>query len=658
MRSAPSARLIVALFMVVPVVLIAAVLIALSSITASRIAENLGAVIVERATSAVRENVHRYLDSAVRTSDLYALRLQRGELAHGNLIAWEPVMFTDLVTSKDIASICFGDVNGNCTWLLRRHGAMELGRVNGARDGFAQEFLVDPEDGHVNFEHPSRTYHFDPRERPWYKTALVHDQPTWTPVYFWFGERGMDAEIGTGYTRIIRDPQSQEVVGVLVIDVTLAALSDFLQRLPLSNYGVLFMIDEQGLLVASSRGSVNTPEGERMSLNTSPDPIAVAAAKALQAAGASRDYSETVTIAGEPARLQAQPFNPQDGLHWTIISVVPERAFLAEAQAVKQRSIFIGLVAIVLVLGLALMLARMICQPIVAVRNHARRIGSGEFDSQLSLPKVREFRDLSTDLNQMGLDLKDCMEIRHALILANEVRQSLLPQAPPRSEGLDMFGYSRYCDEAGGDYFDFIDLAELPLHRTLIAIGDVMGHGIASALLMATARAALRATALNEGSLGVLMTRVNSVLARDARHERFMTMALGVIDPGSGILRWSSAGHDPPIVYSPVRGNFRETQGGDIPLGIIDGVTYDENEVAEIEPGSIIVFGTNGIWEATNPDGKRFGKARLCELICQNSHLTAKEIGQAIQGSLCEFARVDHFADDVTYVVVKLWLSS
>ena len=658
MKRAPSIRTIVALLMAAPVVAIAAVLVTLSSVTAHRVAEDLGRQLMERANGTAQNNVRQYLTSAVRISDLYALRIERGELPTSGLTAWEPTMLDDLLTAPDVASICFGNDSGDSTWLLRHAGRLEVGRADGPRESFTQEFIVNTSTGALDLDHPIRTYQYDPRKRPWYAAALASDTPVWTPIYFWFGDAGADLETGTGYARTIADPGTHTVRGVLVIDVTLGALSGFLKRLPLAQQGSIFITDETNHLVASSHGLVNSPDGKRLTLAEHEHPAARAAAVAMsqQTDHGAMALCERVRIADEPSRLQVTAFEPQPGLRWSIITAIPERVFLADADRVQRHSILLGLLAVIVAVGLGLLLSRSICKPILELRAHARCVGAGDFESRLHLTKARELQDLSTDLNEMAIGLKERMELRHALMLANEVQQSLLPQAPPRVTGLDIVGHSRYCQTTGGDYYDFIDFAELPLKMTLVAVGDVMGHGLASALLMATARAALRATALKEGSLGMLLTRVNAVLARDARHNRFMTMALAVVDPSAGTMRWASAGHDSPFIYSPVRGEFREVSGGDIPLGIADGVQYEEYLVEDVEPGSIIVIGTDGIWEANSLQGEIFGKDRLCSIIRTHSHETAAGIGQAINEALAAHCGGEHYRDDVTFIALKLWL--
>jgi phosphoserine phosphatase RsbU/P len=662
MRRPFSIRVVLALALTAPVVAIAAVLVILNSITAHRIAENLGEQLLIRAGDVVQRDMSKYLSSAVRISDLYARRIENKILPTNGLAAWERPMLDDLVTTPDVASICLGNAQGDATWLLRNKGRLEVGRADGSRENFAQEFVVDPSTGIADTANPIRTYQYDPRVRPWYQVALRSAEPTWTPIYFWFGSSGDDLETGSGYTRPIKSLDRKEVVGVLVVDVTLGVLSGFLKRLPLAEHGYIFVIDEQNQLVAASHGNVNSADGQRLALAEHDHPAARAVAGLLSSQGVKDDGSRLATqrirINDEPARLRLRTFNHAPGINWSIATVVPEHVFLSDAKAVERQGIVMGILATLMALALGFFVSRMIARPVLRIREHAQRIGSGDFETRLRLRAVRELDELCRDLNHMARDLKEREELRQSLVLANEVQQSLLPQAPPRIRGLDIAGQSRYCETTGGDYYDFIDVAELPMDRTMVAVGDVMGHGIASALLMTTARAALRATALKEGSLGVLLSRVNEVLARDSRHGRFMTMALAVVDPEHGTMRWANAGHDEPIVYSPVRGEFRKLDGGDLPLGVVQNVAYQEYCVTEVEPGSIIVIGTDGIWEAPSPEGERFGKARLLELIRNSSGETAADISKAINQALVTFCGKDCFPDDVTFVVVKLWLAN
>jgi sigma-B regulation protein RsbU (phosphoserine phosphatase) len=281
-------------------------------------------------------------------------------------------------------------------------------------------------------------------------------------------------------------------------------------------------------------------------------------------------------------------------------------------------------------------------------------VGSGDFETRLELRAARELTELSGALNTMAGGLKHRMHLQQALSVAEQVQNSLLPASAPAPPGLEVWGRSRYCETTGGDYYDFLDVSGIPGGRLLLAIGDVMGHGVGSALLMASARAALRSRAVDPGSVADMMARVNEVLSRDARHQKFMTMLLVVLDPQARSARWAAAGHDPPIIYEPAKQAFRTLEGGDVPLGIMTDVKYEEYEIEALTPGSVIVLGTDGIWEAQNAEKKLFGKPRLEEIIRENAGKTAAEIGAAVEEAVRAYCAPASAQDDVTMVVMRL----
>ncbi|MFN3168558.1 MAG: PP2C family protein-serine/threonine phosphatase [Phycisphaeraceae bacterium] len=254
------------------------------------------------------------------------------------------------------------------------------------------------------------------------------------------------------------------------------------------------------------------------------------------------------------------------------------------------------------------------------------------------------------------------MKIRESLHVAMQVQQSLLPEAPPQIPGLDIAGHSEYCDETGGDYYDFIQLDQLGPDTLAIAVGDVTGHGIAAALLMATGRALIRSNANTNDALGDVFTAVNQQLCGGQFTGRFMTLMYLIVqnpaqcrrDDGCVSVRYLSAGHDPVIVYRPSDDSFHELAGNDIPLGIDPDWSFHEHHADDLRPGDILVVGTDGIWECFNPQGDQFGKTRLREAIRTASPGDAESIAKSITDA-CACWRGDRDqADDITLVVVKL----
>jgi sigma-B regulation protein RsbU (phosphoserine phosphatase) len=250
--------------------------------------------------------------------------------------------------------------------------------------------------------------------------------------------------------------------------------------------------------------------------------------------------------------------------------------------------------------------------------------------------------------------LQDRMRLRQSLALAMEVQQHLLPSGPPQIEGLDVAGQSIYCDQTGGDYYDYLDLSELEPGLLGVAIGDVTGHGIAAALMMTTGRALLRSRALQPGSLAELMNDLNRYLAADMSRGRFMTLFYMVMEARTRQVRWVSGGHDPAIIYDPASGKFSELAGGDVPLGVDASWQYHELGPVELKPGQTILLGTDGIWESRDPQGEFFGKEALREVIRRHAQAPAGQISRAVTDTLAQFRKERAQEDDVTLVVIKL----
>jgi sigma-B regulation protein RsbU (phosphoserine phosphatase) len=250
-------------------------------------------------------------------------------------------------------------------------------------------------------------------------------------------------------------------------------------------------------------------------------------------------------------------------------------------------------------------------------------------------------------------NLRDWMRVRSSLTLAMEIQRRLLPSRPPNVSGFDIAGYCAYCDETGGDYYDYIVFDRSNRQRFIVALGDVMGHGLASALLMASARGILRSSISAFSAPGAILTHLNARLYEDTGGERFMTMCLAAFDIQSPGLVWTSAGHDAPIIYNPVEKNFIELDGGELPLGIMPDVEYGNYQFGPICRDTIIVMGSDGVWDTFAENGDRFGKDRLRNAIAAHAGGTAEEIKQAILRELDTFRGAFAIKDDVTFVVIK-----
>jgi sigma-B regulation protein RsbU (phosphoserine phosphatase) len=311
-------------------------------------------------------------------------------------------------------------------------------------------------------------------------------------------------------------------------------------------------------------------------------------------------------------------------------------------------------IALLIAVLLAGLMARSVSRPVLKLVGLMNRVGGGDLEAKADFGGSAEFRQLADALNRMIADLRDRLRLRHSLGVAMEVQQRLLPSGPPQVRGLDVAGHSTYCDETGGDYYDFLVLDRAAPDAVLVILGDVMGHGVAAALVMAGVRAVLRDRAVAAGSLAELIGRLNRLISADHKGDRFMTMHLSVVDSKSRSMRWVSAGHDPAIIFDASDESFQEIGEGDLPLGVMDDTEYCERTFGPLKPGQLILIGTDGVWEMPNAAGEPFGKDRLRSVIRESSGKPAAEIVAAICDRLTHFRGDAKQVDDVTFVVVKL----
>ncbi len=299
-------------------------------------------------------------------------------------------------------------------------------------------------------------------------------------------------------------------------------------------------------------------------------------------------------------------------------------------------------------------MAKNLSLPFGQIIQTLQEVRNGKFDKKIRVTSNDEIGYTGDVINEMTEGLQERDRIRRSLSIAKEVQQHLLPAAAPKIQGLDIAGKSIYCEETGGDYFDYLPVDKNEQGKIKIVVGDVSDHGIASALLMTTARAFLRQRASKAGNLNQIIADVNRQLSRDVEDSgRFMTLFFCEIDSPNRIIRWVNAGHDPAFTFDPDSGNFEELAGHSLPLGVSEKAAYQEFQ-RKILPGQILLIGTDGIWESQNARGQMFGKERFRHVISAHARETAIEILQAVIDELNRFSHPLGKEDDVTLVVIKV----
>ncbi len=241
-------------------------------------------------------------------------------------------------------------------------------------------------------------------------------------------------------------------------------------------------------------------------------------------------------------------------------------------------------------------------------------------------------------------------KLKQEMEIAQKIQKSLLPSSIPENFEYDLVGWNRSCDDTGGDYYDFFELDD---GRLACAIGDVTGHGIGAAFLMATGRAFLKALAHQNKEIPIMMNELNNLLERDMADDKFMTLFYGEIDSKKMILRYANAGHDCPMLYRRSQDKFEQLESTGIPLGMMEDYEYEEAEPVQINPGDILVLSTDGITEAMNTNGDQFGEEKLIEIIRNFSAKSANQIIKECHDAVAKFCGTAPQRDDLTLVVFK-----
>lgn len=235
--------------------------------------------------------------------------------------------------------------------------------------------------------------------------------------------------------------------------------------------------------------------------------------------------------------------------------------------------------------------------------------------------------------------------------MARTIQQRLYPQRPPCLPGYDLAGATQPADETGGDYFDYLamDGGDVGL-----VVGDVSGHGMGPALIMAETRAYLRVVAINRRDAGQVLTRANQALADDLEgSDRFVTCTLVRLNPSDGNLAYANAGHLAGCVLSAAGELKDRLKRRGPPLGLLPETAYAEYAGPKLEAGDLLLLLTDGFEEAERADGERFGFDRVLEVLRENRHRTAQEIIDALGGAIRAFQEGHPQQDDLTVVVLK-----
>lgn len=343
---------------------------------------------------------------------------------------------------------------------------------------------------------------------------------------------------------------------------------------------------------------------------------------------------------------------------YKIVAVMPK------SEAALSRNVSVGVTVIMqvivftaLFIMIFILVRKLVVDNIHRINDSLSAITDGNLDTVVDVRTHVEFEELSDDINSTVETLKKYISeaesrIDTELAFAKAIQHSSLPNVYPNysdCEKFDIWATMHTAKEVGGDFYDFYYLDNDTL---VFLIADVSGKGIPAAMFMMTSKTLLKGCAESGMSIEEVMETANDKLSKGNDAGMFVTAWMGFLNLKTGVVTYSNAGHNPPLVKNGKRDfEYFETQA-DFVLAGMEGMTYTKNEI-KLEPGDIIYLYTDGITEAINLEEELYGETRLVDVLNSNINSSMEDICNAVKNDIDIFAKDAPQFDDITMLCLK-----
>jgi len=324
-----------------------------------------------------------------------------------------------------------------------------------------------------------------------------------------------------------------------------------------------------------------------------------------------------------------------------------------------------GLAGIFLLAGLigSIVLVSLMMKPVSELTRGVQAISAGDWDYQIPVKRRNELGQLAATFNRMTRELKTATEqaleqerIKKELQVAQQIQVMLLPKHTPEIEGFSFGSFYRAAKEVGGDYYDFLPVGD---HSLGIAVADVCGKGVPAALVMSVARSILKSVAPVRISPADVVIELNNLLRSDLSGGLFITLFYAVVDVKKRTLTFTSAGHNPLLIWHAQRQEFEtlNLEPPCLPLGIDNSSLFkrlvQERKVL-LKPGDLVILYTDGVTEAMNARREAFELEGLMKSIRKRAGQSAQAIIRGLEEDLSAHCGEQNQSDDIAVIAMKV----
>ena len=365
--------------------------------------------------------------------------------------------------------------------------------------------------------------------------------------------------------------------------------------------------------------------------------------------------SAMVEIDGIPSWIYYQTVKHMD---WMIAIVVPQEVIAHKGRMLNTTILIVVLLGLVAIYFICQQMIKSTTRPLRLFARSAEEVAMGNFSSPLpdvnSIDEVRMLRDsfevmqtsLTIYVDEVKRTAAEKAVFENEMNNARNIQMALVPNKfppyPERSD-IDIYGMMKPAKSVGGDVFDYW----LRDNRLFFCIGDVSGKGMPAALLMAVMKTLFRSESRRSNHAAAIIDMMNSNLCEENTEGYFVTMFVGILDLTTGHLDYCNAGHEAPLLSGrplPVKRNK--------PIGALSNWNFEGQE-AQMQSGDMLFLYTDGLSEARNHTGKRFGRAHVAELVGEQTCDSAQQLVQQMAEQVHHYAADTEQSDDIALLAIK-----
>ena len=505
-------------------------------------------------------------------------------------------------------------------------------------------------------------------DEEWFRNAVAADSAYWSKP---FVSSSTETPL-VAYLRPIHDSQGR-VVAVLGADLSLDFMTRILARqdsvFMAENWSIDIMAKAFSSYVVSHEGIFYThPEQRRIlkgNLFSHIKDIDSETGYAEKLIGKIKEGKTSRAETDYPVRVNCQKsflfYTPISVADWTLVVTAPE--ILLELYGIVVGVIMLAIIAVVLMVTFFVcrLTIRRAAHPLRELASTADQVAQGQFDTVLPTIKSRDeihllrdsFDNMQHSLATYVEELRDTTaakaSIESELNIAHNIQMSMLPKiypAYPDRHDIDIFGQLTPAKAVGGDLYDFFIRDE----RLFFCVGDVSGKGVPASLVMAVTRSLFRNITAYTMEADRIVNALNEALSGNNDTNMFVTLFVGILDLSNGLLHYSNAGHDMPLMIDNGSVSILPCDPN-IPVGVMPGWTFTVQQV-QMQPGATIFLYTDGLNEAENADHRQFGMDRV-EQTAKGASPQPEQLIATMTDAVHQFVGEAEQSDDLTMLAIR-----